>query len=84
MAVKRSSYLSPFATARRLGVTRGLIGGNRGWLAVGGVFWGLHLLRRVAGRTEEVVTVERLKPGETVQIRALRPDSRRRSRSAGS
>lgn len=78
MPVKGSGLLTPLATARRLGITRGLIGGSRGWLVVGGVAWGLRVVRRAAGRHEEVLTIEKLKPGETIQVRALEPRPRRR------
>ncbi len=78
----RSRLLSPAAFARRAGVYKGLLGGSRGWLAVGGVFWGTRLLRRTFGRTETIAATEKLAPGQFVTIRAIRPESRRDRRAA--
>ncbi len=82
MARFRRGLLSPSLIARRNAITRGVFGGSRGWLAVGGVFWLGRAARRTLGRTEEVAAVEKLAPGQAVTIVALRPESRRRRRSA--
>jgi hypothetical protein len=56
----------------RIGFARG-IGGSRGWLAVGMTAGGLHLLRRMAKREEEVVYLEALHPGQSLVIQHLPP-----------
>jgi hypothetical protein len=67
---------------RRNALYKGLFGGSRGWLAVGAVMFGGRLLRRVAGKTEEVLTVEKLQPGQAIRIEAIPPDTRRHRRAA--
>ncbi len=67
----------PLGYLRRQAVVRGLLGGQRGWLILGGVVWGIRLLRRVAGtgRLRPVLT-EELLPGESLLISHL-PDEPR-------
>jgi hypothetical protein len=79
---RRPGLLSPFAYVRRAGFYKGLLGGNRGWLVLGGLFYGGRKLKTTFGRTEEVAAVETLKPGEFVTIRTIVPPSRRQKKSA--
>jgi hypothetical protein len=81
-ARRRPSYLSPFALARRNGLYKGLIGGDRRWLAVGGTLWGLRLLRKAMGKSEQVVAVEKLKPGEWMSLRTISPAEQHAERLA--
>jgi len=67
---------------RRAGVERGLFGGKRSWMWLGGIAWGLRLLQRAAGRNVAVVYREELAPGESLIIsREAVPAGRRRKRS---
>ena len=52
----------------RLGVTRGLFGGNRGWLALGAAAAGLRGLAKLARKEHEVVYSEDLEPGQSLLI----------------
>ena len=52
----------------RNGLRKGLLGGSRPWLVLGGVAAGLRVLRWIAGSEPEVVYSEKLEPGETVVI----------------
>jgi hypothetical protein len=81
MAARRPRLLSPTAFLRRSAVYKGLLGGSRGWLAVGAVFWLPRLLKRLFGRTEEVVATEKLVAGEFVRLEAVRPPTRRERRA---
>ncbi len=78
----RSRLLSPSAFIRRGGVYKGLLGGSRGWMAVGGAFWGLRFIRRTFGKTETIAATEKLKPGQFVTIQAIKPETRRDRRVA--
>ena len=72
---------------RRAALYRGVFGSSRGWRAVAVVVFGGRFLLRTLGRSEEVVSLERLRPGQSVTITAIRPETRRdrrRARSAGS
>jgi hypothetical protein len=51
-------------------------------MAVGVVLWGPRLMKRLLGRSEEVLAVEKLKPGQFVRIEALRTPTRRERKSA--
>lgn len=52
----------------RSGWRRGVQGGNRAWVAVGGLAVLGHLAGRVLGREERVVVRERIGPGEVFQV----------------
>lgn len=47
---------------------RGVLGGSRPWLVMGGVALGLRVLRKVTGSEPEVVYSEELGPGESLVI----------------
>jgi hypothetical protein len=82
---RSSRALSPVAALRRNALYKGLLGGSRGWLAVGAAVWGPRLLKRALGRHEEVVATEVLKPGQAIRIEALQrptPAERRAARRA--
>lgn len=73
---------SPSTLLRHNALHKGLLGGRRGWMVVGLFVWGPRLLKRLVGRTEEVLTTERLLPGETVTITTLRPPTRAERKAA--
>ncbi len=79
---RRPSVLSPFAFAKRAGIYRGLLGGDRRWLILGGTAIVLGRIRRMFGRTPEIVTIEELKPGHPLRLEAIPPPSRRERRRA--
>lgn len=78
----RSRLLSPSAFLRRGAIYKGLLGGQRNWLAVGGVLWGFRFIRKTFGKSETIVATEVLKPGQFASIQAIRPDTRRDRRRA--
>jgi len=73
--------LSISRLARRRGLYRGVLGGQRGWLAFGALFWGGRALKRIVARQETYVTTERLAPGQTVILTAIAPLTRRARRA---
>jgi hypothetical protein len=82
MAARRPGLLSPFAYARRNGLYKGLLGGDRRWLAIGGVLFLLRGARKAFGRTEEVVTVEKMTPGQWMSLRTIPAPTRRQRKAA--
>ena len=64
--------------ARRNAITEGLLGGNRRWMVLGGVAWGLRAISYATRREQQVLYRERLRPGEQLVIteRPLRPTRR--------
>ena len=57
------------AYLRASAIQKGLLGGSRPWMVIGGAAWTLRFLRRVARRESKTVFCEELEPGETVVIR---------------
>lgn len=78
---RRRGLLSPTALLRRSALYKGLLGGSRGWMAVGAVVWAPRLVKRVFGRNEEVVATEVLEPGQFVRLEAIRPLTRRQRKA---
>ena len=52
----------------RQGFRRGVLGGSRPWMVVGGVALAVRVLRKVSGGEPEVAYCEELGPGETLVI----------------
>lgn len=61
---------------RRQGFARGVMGSSRGWLAFWILLTALRMVRKAAGRREEVVYREELRPGERILIRHYRESDR--------
>jgi hypothetical protein len=80
MALPR--LLRPSALLRRNALYRGLLGGSRGWLAVGALIWGRRALQKAMGKEEQVLTIEKLEPGQGLRIDTIPPDTRRHRRAA--
>jgi hypothetical protein len=70
------------ALLRTKAVRKGLIGGSRGWMVVGVVVYGWKALRWLSARNPELVSVERIEPGQTVQITTVAAPTRRERRAA--
>jgi len=71
IATALSMVRAPITGLRSVAVRRGVLGGSRGWMVVAGVLWGLNVLRKASSRRPQVVSVERLRPGQTLQVTAL-------------
>ncbi|MCU1368292.1 MAG: hypothetical protein JWN39_3931 [Ilumatobacteraceae bacterium] len=81
-ARRRPSYLSPLALARRNGLYKGVIGGDRKWLVIGGVVWGARFLRKAAGKSEQIVTIEKLEPGQWMSLRTISAKEQKQEQQA--
>ena len=79
---RRSSLFAPSAVLRQRSIQRGLLGGHRGWMAIGVLVWVPRLWKRLAGRQEELIATERLRPGQSIQIDAVKPPTRRELKAA--
>ena len=59
----------PLGYLGRRAIRRGVVGGSRGWLILGGAVWGIRLLRRMAStRQLRKVLSQELRPGESLRI----------------
>jgi len=85
--------LRPARFLRRRAVYSGLFGGNRTWLAVGGLAWALRWVRSLFGSGDpQTVYLEELKPGQRLVVshpssdrdraKSARKDAKSASRSA--
>lgn len=68
MARRRNKGGGLLRTAERLGITRGVFGGHKGWFYVGSGLWTLRTMRRMAARQSEVLISERLAPGQRLVV----------------
>jgi hypothetical protein len=82
MVAPRRRFWSPFILVRRRALTRGVLGNSPLWRVVAVVVFGKSLLKRLVGGGEEIVTVERMRPGETMVLRTIPPVARRARRRA--
>jgi hypothetical protein len=64
-------FLKPTTYLRRHAVTKGVMGGSKGWVVLAVLLWSPRLTKRVLGRSEQVVAREKLKSGQFVSIEAL-------------
>ena len=64
---------------RRAAIRRGLMGGSRTWLILGGIAWGIRLIAWAWRRREKVVFLDELRTGESFVV-TQRPAPSRRSR----
>jgi hypothetical protein len=69
--------LRPSVIIRRNALYKGLLGGSKGWLALGGIVWSRSFLKKTFGKSEELLTVEKLTKGQVLRIDAIKPLSRR-------
>ena len=80
--MRASSLFAPTAVLRQRSLQRGLFGGHKGWMAVGVFVWGPRLYKRYLGRHEELIGTERLLPGQSIQLVAVAPPTRRELKAA--
>ena len=80
--MRGSNLFAPSAILRRRSLQRGLVGGHKGWMAVGVLVWGPRLYKRFVGRNEELIATERLLPGQSIQLVAVKPPTRRELKAA--
>jgi hypothetical protein len=73
--------LRPSVILRRNATYKGLLGGQKGWLAVGVVLWSKSFLKRTFGKSEEILTTEKLTKGQFLRIDAVQLPSRRQRKA---
>ena len=61
---------------------KGLLGGSPGWRTLFFVMFGGRMLKRMTGKVEQIVATEKLKPGQLLQLEAIKPLSRREKKAA--
>jgi hypothetical protein len=77
---KFSDFFSPAAYVRHRALYDGILGRSFVWKTIAVVVFGRSLARRFLGRRAEHLSIERLAPGQSVQVIAIGPASRRRRR----
>jgi hypothetical protein len=76
----KDSKKSFLAVARQRALTDGLLGGDRRWLVLGGLAWGIRAIGVATRNEERVVYRGRLRPGEQIVISESRPPAKRARR----
>jgi hypothetical protein len=75
-----------FRLLRRLirtrATSRGLFGGSRGWLTVWALLTGKKFVGKYIGKDAQVVSLERLKPGESMTLSAIPTPTRKERKAA--
>jgi len=79
--VPRARLLSPSLFLRRSAIYKGLLGGSRGWLVVGGIAWVARFVKRALRGEEVVAARERLDPGQVMRLEVVAPPTRRERRA---
>ncbi|MEZ5221217.1 MAG: hypothetical protein R2743_06960 [Ilumatobacteraceae bacterium] len=74
--------LRPSVLLRRNAMYKGVLGGSKGWLAIGGVLWGKSFLKKTFGKNEEILGTEKLTKGQYLRLDAVKPPTRRQKRKA--
>jgi len=74
--------LSPAEYIRRNAFYKGLLGGQRGWIVVGGALFIGRIMRKALGKNEEVVALEKLAPGQWMSLRTIPPTTKREKKAA--
>ena len=69
--------LRPSVLVRRNALYKGVLGGSRGWLAIGVVLWSKSFIKKTFGKQVEVLGTEKLTKGQFVRIDSLRPLTRK-------
>lgn len=67
---------------KRNALRKGVMGNSGGWKAIAVVVFGGRFLKKILVKEPEVVSVEKLRPGQTVTITSIERDTRRNRRRA--
>jgi hypothetical protein len=67
-------------TARRNGLVDGVLGGNKRWLVLGSIAWGIRAVGWAVARDERVLFRDRLRPGEQLVISERQAVPKRRGK----
>lgn len=62
------SWRNPMSWLRVAALRRGLLGGSGLWTVVAALVWVPRLWRRYVSRQHEVLTTERLRPGQRISV----------------
>ena len=71
---------SPTYVIMKNGLSKGVFGGNRGWLVAFVAFRGLLGAKHALSRKTEFIAIDRLKPGERIVVRAIPVNSAKERR----
>lgn len=69
----RGRAFSPASIIRRKSINKGLLGDDRLWRTIFFVIFGRRVLRKVMGSEPELLSVEKLKPNESLVIETVHP-----------
>ena len=67
----RLGPLSPTYIIRNGSIYKGFLGDSGGWRVVGIVYFGFRFIKRMLGKTEQIVATDTLQPGHVLRIEAI-------------
>ncbi len=79
---RKPNLLSPTLYLRHSALYKGVLGGSRGWMAVGAVLWAPKLIKRFLGKNEEIIATEKLVAGQSLRLEAIGPPTRKQRKAA--
>ena len=77
--IKIAKLASVIPGLRKRALRQGLLEGRSGWQALALVFLGISLMKRLSGPRVQILSSEKLRPGQKVTVEAIAP--RRRAQS---
>jgi hypothetical protein len=69
--IKLVRLVPAVAGLRRRAMRRGLLEGKSGWQAIALVMVGISVLKRLSGSKVEILTSEKLRPGQSMSVTAV-------------
>jgi hypothetical protein len=69
--IKIARIASVTSVLRKRSMRRGLLEGRSGWQALAVVFLGISLVKRLSGPRVEVLSSQKLRPGQSISVSAV-------------
>ena len=78
----RRGALSPSYLLRNGSIYKGFLGDSSAWRVIGIAYFGVRFMKKMLGRTEEVVATEQLAPAQFLRIEAIPMKTKAERRAA--
>jgi hypothetical protein len=72
--IKIAKFAPVISTLRKRALRQGLLEGRSGWQALALVFLGISVMKRLSGPRVQILSSEKLRPGQSVTVEAVSPN----------
>jgi hypothetical protein len=72
--IKIAKLASVIPGLRKRALRQGLLEGRSGWQVLALVFLGISVMKRLSGPRVQILTSEKLRPGQSVTVQAVAPN----------